>query len=121
MKTLPAYMVPSRIVILDRLPLTRNGKVARDALPAPELTALPQTSSTDDVKTLTLLDALRDIMNREDIGSETNFYHIGGDSIIAIQLASRLKKFGYRLHVKQILDFPVIREMVAAIEQDAES
>ncbi|MCP3781444.1 non-ribosomal peptide synthetase [Paenibacillus sp. MZ03-122A] len=115
-KRLPAYMVPQRIIIMSKLPLTHNGKVDRKALPILVHHAPTILGSPSNEKEIELIKIISEIMEKEDIGTLDNFYHLGGDSIVAIQIATRLKKKGLLIKVKHILEFPVIKEMAATIE-----
>src|SRR5437773_883062 len=86
-------MVPSAIVVVDGFPLTANGKLDRSALPAPEFRAsvgrLPRSPQEE------LLCALfAEVLGVERVGIDDNFFALGGDSIVSIQLVSRARKAG---------------------------
>lgn len=96
---LPDYMVPSAFVTLDALPLTRNGKVDRRRLPAPDPDAAGTAGyvapRTDTERTLAQIWGT--LLGRERVGAEDNFFHLGGDSILSIQVASRARQAGLAL------------------------
>src|SRR5207247_8891671 len=90
---LPEYMVPSAIVVVDGVRLTADGKLDRSALPAPEFSAwvgrLPRSPQEE------LLCALfAEVLGVERVGIDDNFFALGGDSIVSIQLVSRARKAG---------------------------
>ncbi|ASR47662.1 non-ribosomal peptide synthetase [Paenibacillus kribbensis] len=107
---LPGYMVPSYFVQLSRLPLTPNGKVDRKALPAPEHNVdtgvnyvAPETAIQQ-----ALAAAWGAILGIRQVGIQDNFFHLGGDSIKAIQVSSRLFQAGYKLDMKDLFKYPTI-------------
>src|SRR4029077_8983553 len=92
-QSLPDYMVPTAIVVLDGLPLTPNGKLDRKALPAPDFT--PSEGSLRGPRSpreelLCLLFA--EILGLLRVGIDDNFFALGGDSISSIQLVSRARQ-----------------------------
>ncbi|MFK4435322.1 amino acid adenylation domain-containing protein [Paenibacillus sp. RC21] len=107
---LPGYMVPSYFVQLSRLPLTLNGKVDRRALPAPEQnvdTGMDYVAPETDVQQA-LATAWGAILGIQRVGIQDNFFHLGGDSIKAIQVSSRLFQAGYKLEMKDLFKYPTI-------------
>ncbi|MEC0120812.1 non-ribosomal peptide synthetase [Paenibacillus apiarius] len=117
-EALPSYMIPAYFVRLDQLPLTPNGKVDRRLLPAPER-ALEQTEAGESPLIAAFLtDIFREVLQVEEIGVHDNFYRMGGDSIKAIQIASKVNAAGYRLKVQHILSYPVIHELTALLEMN---
>ena len=120
---LPSYMVPSRFVWLEQLPLTRNGKVDRKRLTQYQLTPAgqpAQTAAPTDCQTVTaqLVDLCRQLFPDEDIDENLNYYVIGGDSIQAIKLLSLIKRtFDVTLSAYDILEAPFLQEWAALIQQ----
>ena len=114
---LPAYLVPSSIVRLDRLPLTVSGKVDRRALPRPETprgeAATPATTPVEEAVCALAADLLMLRVTPDD-----NFFALGGDSIISIQLVGRLSRQGFRLTPRQVFEQPTFRALAAVAEEE---
>lgn len=119
-ENLPKYMIPSFIIKLDSIPLTTNGKVDLSALPKPEIISSSMEGFDKPVNNLEteFLESLKSILQVSSIGMQDNFYHLGGDSIKAIQLSSKLKNKGLLLKVKDILTNQSIRETASKIRRD---
>ncbi|QXU43266.1 non-ribosomal peptide synthetase [Pedobacter sp. D749] len=108
---LPSYMIPAYFIWIPIVPITSNGKVDRNALPKPIgevyskiALALPETEIQS-----VLLSVWQGVLNRFHLGIDDNFFEVGGDSIKAIQISSRLYKEGYKLEVRQLFEHPTIR------------
>ncbi|HEY2464990.1 MAG TPA: condensation domain-containing protein, partial [Steroidobacteraceae bacterium] len=102
---LPEFMVPSAFVFLDALPLTPNGKLDRQALPAPE--GRPNVADFVAARTPTekILAAIWcDILKVDRVGVDDNFFALGGDSILSIQMVARANQAGLRLTARQIFE-----------------
>ncbi|MFI5783168.1 amino acid adenylation domain-containing protein [Nocardia sp. NPDC051570] len=106
----PDYMVPSAFVILDALPLTRNGKVDLRALPAPETTGSGRRPRTEVEELLCGLFA--EVLHREAISIDDGFFELGGHSLLATRLIAKIEPlFQVRLQIKDILDAPSAAEL----------
>lgn len=120
---LPAYMVPSRFIWLEQLPLTRNGKVDRKGLTQYQLTPAGQPAQATEptghqTVTAQLIDLCRQLFPDEEIDENLNYYVIGGDSIQAIKLLSLIKRtFDVTLSAYDILEAPFLQEWAALIQQ----
>ncbi|MGG6314568.1 condensation domain-containing protein [Paenibacillus macerans] len=110
---LPEYMVPQYWVQLSELPLTPNGKVDRRALPQPELTAATgdYVEPANELEAL-LADVWQDVLGVPRVGTRDNFFALGGDSIKAIQMGSRLQKHGWKLEMKELFQHPTIEQVL---------
>ncbi|MFD1990026.1 amino acid adenylation domain-containing protein [Paenibacillus nicotianae] len=120
---LPVYMVPKQIVMIDHIPLTVNGKVDINALPMPIMkvgtkAVLSAELSDYSIEQETLLDIVKSLLHREDVQLNQDFFELGGDSIKAIQLSSRLKTAGYVLKAREVLTYSKLLDMASHIVKD---
>jgi amino acid adenylation domain-containing protein len=92
--TLPAYMVPAAYVRLERLPLTPNGKLDRRALPAPEGDAYAAREYEAPVGKVeqALAEIWAELLGAERVGRGDDFFMLGGHSILAVQMISRVRQ-----------------------------
>ena len=118
---LPDFMVPSAVVILEALPLLPNGKVDRNALPSPSQDSLPVDSEFVAPRTQleeTLTTVWRDVLRLQRVGVFDSFFDLGGHSLSAAQIASRVRElFGMELSLQQFLSVPTIAGLAKWIEQ----
>jgi amino acid adenylation domain-containing protein len=118
---LPDYMIPSAFVYLDALPLTSHGKIDRRALPAPdaERPALAEAfvaPRTPAEKSLAAIWTKLLGVNR--IGINDNYFELGGDSLLATQLASQVRSvFEIELPLVELFRHPTLAEMATSIEE----
>ncbi|PSB59549.1 non-ribosomal peptide synthetase, partial [Chamaesiphon polymorphus] len=107
---LPDYMIPAAFVMMAQFPLTTNGKLDRKALPAPDLSAELATSyvapQTELERQLAAIWA--DVLGLERVGREDNFFAIGGDSILSLQIIARANQAGIQLTPKQLFTYQSI-------------
>ncbi|WP_031095154.1 non-ribosomal peptide synthetase [Streptomyces sp. NRRL S-15] len=120
---LPHYMVPGVFVILDELPVTRNGKVDKRELPDPdeadvtkERYVAPRTEAQQ-----VLCRIVADVLGLTQVGIQDNFFDLGGHSLLATRLTLRIRKeTGAELPLQLIFSGASIEEMSAVLEQPAE-
>ena len=113
---LPQYMVPSAFVHLEKLPLTPSGKVDRRALPA--ATRFGAESEGDYVAPRTpaeetLAGIWQQVLAVERVGVHDNFFHLGGDSILSIQIIARANQAGLRLIPRQLFQHQTVAALAA--------
>ncbi|MEP7122426.1 MAG: non-ribosomal peptide synthase/polyketide synthase [Byssovorax sp.] len=121
---LPDSMVPSAFVLLAALPLTENGKVDRRALPAPEEGERPDLGAEFVAPTLGAEEELAKIwasvLRLPQVGVRDNFFEIGGDSILSIQIVARAQQAGFRITPRQLFQHPTIAELAEVVGFTAE-
>ncbi|MEC1536488.1 non-ribosomal peptide synthase/polyketide synthase [Bacillus sonorensis] len=121
---LPDYMIPAYFVKLDKLPLTKNGKVDRKALPEPDRTAGTETEyEAPRNKTEEKLASIwRDILDVERIGMNDHFFDMGGHSLKAAAMASKIRKeLKTEVPLRQIFKTPTIKGLGEYIQSTKES
>jgi amino acid adenylation domain-containing protein len=121
---LPDYMIPATMLLLDQFPLLPNGKLNRKALPVPENIAKPATgiilpkSETEKE----ILEIWKDVLNTSSIGISDNFFNIGGNSILLIQVATKIqKKFNLDIEVVKLFEHPTISSFAAFLASKQEN
>ncbi len=110
---LPEYMVPAAIVVLDALPLTAVGKVDRAALPAPRPTATAHRDPATPAERV-VAEVVGEVLGRETVGADDDFFAIGGDSIAAIQVVARARARGVTFTPRQVFELRTVAELAAA-------
>ncbi|MEU0842433.1 non-ribosomal peptide synthase/polyketide synthase [Streptomyces sp. NPDC005962] len=116
---LPDYMVPSAIVLLDALPLSRNGKLDRAALPAPDHTPdrAAYVAPRDEAERRTAR-ILAEVLGVEQVGAEDDFFVLGGDSILSIRLTSRLREaFGAEVSPRLVFSHSTVAALATALTE----
>jgi amino acid adenylation domain-containing protein len=114
---LPEYMVPSAHVELEKLPLTHNGKIDRKALPQPDRD-IPEEEyvGPQDATQETLCRLWQDVLRRDRVGIHDNFFKIGGHSLLAVQLTSRVRSaFAIEMPLSVLFATPTVARMAKHI------
>lgn len=110
-KLIPNYMIPERIEFLDKMPLNTNNKIDKHRLNSIDSRLIQQSNSAFQEKIPILINVVSKVLQIENVSRESNFYHLGGDSIKAIQIASALNEEGYQILVKDIMSNPRIEDI----------
>jgi amino acid adenylation domain-containing protein/non-ribosomal peptide synthase protein (TIGR01720 family) len=111
-EVLPRYMVPSAFVLLDRLPLTRSGKIEVSALPPPADGGTPAKSAKPTTPIEICLCAIwAETLNLASVSIDDNFFEIGGDSILSMQIVMRAAAQGLKITLRQILQHQTVAEL----------
>lgn len=115
---LPEYMVPTKFIQLEQMPLTQNGKIDRREL----LKYSNELNEEEDyVKPRNDFEEIianiwGEVLGKNKVGIDNNFFSLGGDSIKIIQISSRLRKHNLKVDVQDFFDCPTIRELVGRIK-----
>jgi len=122
-KTLPDYMRPSQIVLLAEIPLTPNGKIDRKALPKPEgREGLEAYQAPEGLIENSLASIWKELLQVERVGRNDNFFHLGGHSLIATRLISKLRQSeSVEIPLRAVFEYPVLSNFARAIEQEYQS
>ncbi|HEX5294683.1 MAG TPA: amino acid adenylation domain-containing protein, partial [Streptosporangiaceae bacterium] len=114
---LPDYMIPAAFITVDALPLTRNGKLDRRALPAPGTAAVTaaayQAPRSQAEQALAAIWA--DVLGVDQVGVNDNFFELGGDSILSIQVTSRARQAGLGLASRDIFLHQTIASLAPVV------
>ena len=115
---LPSNTLPAYFVQLDKIPLTVNGKLDRQALPHPEATRpeldtafMPASTPVEK----TLVQIWTAVLKVNQVGIYDNFFDLGGDSIMAIQIAAKVNEMGLHLSPNQLFQHPTIAELAGEV------
>ncbi|QVM89506.1 amino acid adenylation domain-containing protein [Pseudomonas entomophila] len=112
---LPAYMVPSAYVILGQLPLSPNGKIDRQALPAPGPEAVisrTYQAPRDDLEQA-LAQIWTEVLKIEQVGRDDNFFELGGHSLLAVNLVARMRQAGLHTDARMLFSQPTLAGLAA--------
>ncbi|MFH8623384.1 amino acid adenylation domain-containing protein [Streptomyces vietnamensis] len=118
---LPAYMVPTAVVVLDALPLTVNGKVDRKVLPVPEPVRTASATAYVAPRTATearVARAWRELLGLDRVGVHDNFFDLGGYSLLATRLVFRLREeFDTELPLRVLFSDPTVAGIATVLDE----
>ncbi|MEW2756835.1 amino acid adenylation domain-containing protein, partial [Streptomyces sp. NPDC048399] len=116
-KRLPDYMVPAQLAVLDRLPLTANGKLDRGALPEPQFTGAKYQAPRGETERV-LAEVYADVLGAGpgQVGVDDDFFAGGGDSIRSIQVVARAKARGVVVSTREIFEHRTVARLAELVE-----
>jgi amino acid adenylation domain-containing protein/non-ribosomal peptide synthase protein (TIGR01720 family) len=119
--TLPEYMVPSSFIVLNALPRSSNGKIDRRALPVPDLAGQGERSYTPPrtPAEAALTKIWEEVLGLPQVGTQENFFELGGDSIVSLQVIARAKQVGLIFNPRQIFQHQTVVELAAVARREA--
>ncbi|MGE0296504.1 MAG: amino acid adenylation domain-containing protein [Pseudonocardia sp.] len=115
---LPAHMVPTTLTVLDRLPLTVNGKLDVRALPVPALTTGRSHRPPATEAEATLCALFAEVLGADAVGADDDFFDLGGDSISSIALVTRARRHGLALRPRDVRRLRTVAALAAAAATD---
>ncbi len=114
--SLPEYMVPSAVVVIDELPLTANGKLNRQALPAPEQAGRSDAAlvaPTDDIE-IAVSEVWQEVLGLDRLGTTQNFFDLGGHSLLLAKVHTKLReRLGVQFSIVELFRHPTIQSLAA--------
>ncbi|EOP94530.1 amino acid adenylation domain-containing protein [Bacillus cereus VD140] len=119
---LPDYMIPSFFIQLDKMPLTPNGKIDRKALPLVQEGDLSKGTDYEAPRNEVeehLVSAWQDVLGIKEIGINDSFFEVGGDSIKALQIVSKLSKVNLKLKIKDLFENPKIKNLSKYVKNES--
>ncbi|MGE8289947.1 MAG: AMP-binding protein, partial [Stenotrophomonas sp.] len=116
-ETLPDYMVPNGLVVLAALPLTANGKLDRKALPLADAPEQGEFEAPQGEAEEALAAVWAQTLRLERVGRRENFFELGGDSILALQIIARARKRGWKLMPRQLMELQTVAQVAAVAER----
>ena len=120
-KRLPDYMIPAAFLEVRTLPLNTNGKLDRSALPSPDTshdTARSGFQPPRNPREALLAAVWQELLGRDPIGVHDNYFQLGGDSITAIQVVSRVRRRGWQLAIHEIFESPTIALLAPRLRRE---
>ncbi len=119
---LPAFMIPAAFVLLDKLPLTANGKVDSKALPQADVASAQRryVAPTTDTETL-LCNIWQRVLGLEQVGLEDNFFALGGHSLLVLQVISALQAEGLSMSARDLFASDTLGELASVIDSNGQS
>jgi mycobactin peptide synthetase MbtE len=113
---LPGYMVPSSLTVLDALPKTESGKLNRPGLPRPAVSTSGQTEPPRTATERALAMVFAELLSTAEVGRFDDFFTLGGDSILSVQLAARARAAGLAINPRMVFENPTVQELAAALD-----
>jgi len=116
-KILPDYMIPSTFVYMEEFLLNTSGKIDKKVLPDAEFNANKESyiAPSNEIESK-LCDIWQNVLGVDRVGIDNNFFRIGGDSILSIQIVSKMRSSGFNISVKDIFDLHTIKKLAEFIQ-----
>ncbi|MFI0976472.1 amino acid adenylation domain-containing protein [Streptomyces sp. NPDC021093] len=115
---LPAFMMPSAFVVLDRMPMTNHAKVDRRALAAVPVAAAAERVLPGTPEEHTLAEVFGSVLGAEEISVHDDFFDLGGDSILSTQIVSRARRAGLVLTVRDLFQHPTVAKLAKVVRTE---
>ncbi|MCR5730053.1 MAG: amino acid adenylation domain-containing protein, partial [Ruminococcus sp.] len=115
-ESLPEYMLPAYMMQIEAIPVTRNGKLDRRALPEIETKTTREYVAPRNEAEEAVCNAFSEILGVERVGVQDSFFELGGDSIKAIRIISKLRNAGYTATVKEVMNGKTAEKIALAVK-----
>ncbi|WP_415843370.1 amino acid adenylation domain-containing protein, partial [Xenorhabdus thuongxuanensis] len=117
------YMLPSAFVTLETFPLTPNGKLDRQALPAPDLSAVVARSYEAPIgeTEIALAQIWQKLLGLKQVSRHDQFFELGGHSLMIVSLIEELRHLGWQLEVRHVFASPILADMAQTIQRETRS
>ena len=117
--SLPEYMVPAAVVAVNALPLTPNGKLDRRALPEPDFESVSSYRAPQDARQESLCAVFADVLGVSRVGIDDSFFDMGGQSLLAMRLISRIRsELGVDLPISVLFDAPTVAGLAKQLDKN---
>ncbi|WP_139837007.1 non-ribosomal peptide synthetase, partial [Mycobacterium szulgai] len=114
---LPEFMVPSVVMVLDRLPLTTNGKLDRKALPGPEFVRTAAYRDPRNAREALLTRLFGELLGLHRVGIDDSFFELGGHSLTVTRLAARIRvELGVEVPIRAVFEAPTVARLSAWLD-----
>jgi mycobactin peptide synthetase MbtE len=115
-QVLPGYMMPSSITVLDAMPKTESGKLNRPALPQPVVSTTGHSEPPCTATERALAAVFVDLLPITEVGRFDDFFALGGDSILSVQVAARAREAGLPVSPRMLFENPTLQLLAAAVD-----
>ncbi|MCL2536142.1 MAG: amino acid adenylation domain-containing protein, partial [Nocardiaceae bacterium] len=116
-ESLPAYMIPSRILVLDRLPVTAGGKLDRRALPVPDFVSTREFRAASNPVEEQIADVFAELLGVDTVSVDDSFFDLGGNSLLATRLIARVNAvLGTALGIRELFEYPSVSGLASRAE-----
>lgn len=118
-KTLPEFMIPSKNILIDKLPLNQNGKINKNELPEVEWEEKSQNCEEEFASEFekTIVAIWSEVLNIKSLRHDSEFYDLGGDSIKAIKMVTQINKLGYNINIKDLFNNSTLKQLLLLLQQ----
>lgn len=118
--SLPDYMIPQHLMLLDAIPLLPNGKIDRKSLPVPDMAIKREGEHIAPRNALerTIADVMAKVLGVPEVSVDDDFFSLGGHSLLAAQLTSRInKELGITLSLRALFDGPTVAKLARLVDE----